>query len=204
MPVDIRGKQYLPVAERIAKFREEHEHKFSLETQLIKNDDERVIIKALIMDGEKVLATGYAEEERGSSNINQTSALENCETSAVGRCLAMFGYAGSEIRSLDEQVTAEIQQFEKRTNERWADFTTALLANYESIMQIKDFLLQAIDDERYYDSAREVMDGISNDDKQALNRAWTKGGVFTPTETKQIKWWSNEWQVSRKGKEGGE
>ena len=53
------------------------------------------------------IATGWAEEVRGSSNINKTSALENCETSAVGRALgfAAFGSAES-IASADEVAIA--------------------------------------------------------------------------------------------------
>ena len=90
--VNIRGKDYQTVPFRVGKFREKHPE-YTIETQLILQDEEKVIMKALIFDGDKMLATGYAEEIRGSSNINQTSALENCETSAIGRCLAALGMA---------------------------------------------------------------------------------------------------------------
>ena len=49
--------------------------------------------------------TGYAEEVRGSSMVNKTSAIENCETSAIGRALANYQYQGSKKRaSLEEMV----------------------------------------------------------------------------------------------------
>jgi deoxycytidylate deaminase len=106
MPVDIRGKSYQTVAERIAAFREKHPA-WAVETLLVHRDDEVVVVRAAIVNDEgRVLATGYAEEVRASSNINRTSAIENCETSAVGRALAFVGYAGSEIASADEVAGA--------------------------------------------------------------------------------------------------
>ena len=96
--VNIHGKQYQTVAKRVADFREENPH-LTISTELVSADDSVVVMKASILAGEMLLATGYAEEVRGSSNINRTSALENCETSAVGRALAFFGLAGTEIAS---------------------------------------------------------------------------------------------------------
>ena len=63
---------------------------------------------ATIADGDgKVLATGTAFEEKGSSYINKTSYVENCETSAVGRALAMLGIGSEEnLCSADELVNA--------------------------------------------------------------------------------------------------
>ena len=107
--VNIHGKQYLTVANRINTFRERHPG-HTIETQLISADSDKVVMKALIMDGETLISTGYAEEVRGATNINKTSALENAETSAVGRALAFFGLAGTEIASADEVAGAIAQQ----------------------------------------------------------------------------------------------
>ncbi len=184
MPIDLHGKSYTTVAERVTLFRSETKDKpLTLETQLILQDDEKVIMKALVLDGETLLSTGYAEEVRGSSNVNKSDALENCETSAVGRCLGFLNYGSeNEIASYEERADATIQQHEKQTWERWRAFTDALLENYESIMAIKNFLA-----EDNYDAAKEAMDELDNDDKTALRVAWTKGGVFTPQETKKLK-----------------
>ena len=88
--VNLRGKIYETVASRVDRFRADHDKEFSIITDLIAIDDP-VIIKASIIDTSgRVHATGIAEEVRNSSNVNKTSALENCETSAVGRALAFF------------------------------------------------------------------------------------------------------------------
>jgi hypothetical protein len=83
--VNIRGKEYLTVAYRIKQFRVDHPD-WQIHTDIIKMDDDRVVVRAEIADSAGVtVATGHAEEKRSASQINQTSALENCESSAVGR-----------------------------------------------------------------------------------------------------------------------
>lgn len=110
--VNIHGKQYTTVAKRVQDFRETYERGYSIVTELVSADADIVIMKAYIRDTEsrKVIATGYAEEQRTSSQINRTSALENAETSAIGRALAAFGLAGSEYASADEVAQAISQQ----------------------------------------------------------------------------------------------
>src|SRR5688572_31386677 len=68
-------------------------------------------MKATITDESgRVLATGHSEEYRHTSKINETSALENAETSAIGRALAAFGLGGTEFASADEVANAIQQQ----------------------------------------------------------------------------------------------
>lgn len=55
------------------------------------------VIRAELWLGEMLIATGYAEEVRGAGNVNRTSHVENCETSAVGRALANAGMAGTDM-----------------------------------------------------------------------------------------------------------
>jgi len=108
--VNIHGKEYRTVALRVGEFRKDHPEK-GLLADIISADDSRVVIKASIVgeDG-RVLATGHAEESRNGSQINKTSALENCETSAIGRALAAFGYGGTEFASANEVQNAIHQQ----------------------------------------------------------------------------------------------
>ena len=111
--VNIRGKQYKTVVLRVNEFRENFkpEDGWGIQTWLISDQDDRVVVRAVIHDkDDHVVATGFAEEVRGSSNINKTSALENCETSAIGRALAAFGLGGEEYCSADELVRAISQQ----------------------------------------------------------------------------------------------
>jgi hypothetical protein len=105
--VNIRGKEYQTVALRVQMFREAHPE-WTIMTELIHCDDTVVRMKATISrgagisDGPAVIATGHAEEYRKSSEINKTSAVENCETSAIGRALAAAGFGGTEFASADE------------------------------------------------------------------------------------------------------
>ena len=108
--VNIKGREYETVALRVSKFREKYPI-WALETEIIHRDQEVVVIKAYIKDDlGRVIATGHAEEYRASSQINETSATENCETSAIGRALAALGMGGTEFASADEVANAISQQ----------------------------------------------------------------------------------------------
>jgi len=103
--IDIKGKQYASVASRVEAFRT-HFPTASIETVLVHDDEQRVVIQARIRIGENLISTGYAEEVRGDGWINATSALENAETSAIGRSLSAFGLSGSEYASANEVTNA--------------------------------------------------------------------------------------------------
>lgn len=105
--VNIHGKEYQTVAYRVGKFREIHGFELSLVTDIVTRTDECVVMKATISNGEgRVLATGHSEEYRADGKINATSALENAETSAIGRALASLGLGGTEFASADEVAHA--------------------------------------------------------------------------------------------------
>jgi hypothetical protein len=82
----------------------------TIETVLIHDDESRVIIQAKIQIGNTLIATGFAEEFRGDGWINATSALENAETSAIGRGLSAAGLMGGEYASSFEVNNAVTQQ----------------------------------------------------------------------------------------------
>ena len=191
--VEIHGTEYTLIAKRLRDFRNDHPN-WSIETAIL-SDDERVVVETTIRTKSgRLIATGHAEEERGLGNINQTSCVENCETSSVGRALAFVSgeYAGAAIRSADEMANALSQQGEKA---QWAAnraYMDAFEEHYESIRAIRGFLA-----EENFDAAKEAMQEIPNEAKLDLNRAWTKGGPFNPRETKQIKWWSNDFEKRR-------
>lgn len=108
--VDIKGKSYTQVSTRINLFRK-YFPMASIETLITYNDDIRVIIQTKISLNDRVIATGYAEEVRGDGNyINQTSAVENCETSSIGRALSNLGLGGSEYASSFEVTSAIAKQ----------------------------------------------------------------------------------------------
>jgi deoxycytidylate deaminase len=108
--VNIRGKEYMTVALRVQHFREVHPD-WSIVTQIVHRDaDEVVMVATILNEQNRIIATGHAEEKRKASQINSTSALENCETSAIGRALAGAGFGGSEFASANEVQNAIGQQ----------------------------------------------------------------------------------------------
>lgn len=109
--VNIKGKDYVQVNDRVKAFRSVCPGGV-IETEMVYYEGGRVMFKATIKDqDDRILATGYAEEKEGSTMINKTSFIENCETSAVGRALgfAGIGIDGS-MASAEEVATAIINQ----------------------------------------------------------------------------------------------
>ena len=110
--IQIHGKDYVMVKDRIIFFNESCPNG-SITTEL-KATDNSFIFKAIITpDVEKPsrIFSGHAEEIIGSSQINKTSALENCETSAIGRALGCMGIGvEGAFASADEIKNAKYQQ----------------------------------------------------------------------------------------------
>jgi len=108
--VMIHGKAYQTVAYRVQVFREKYPD-WTLATEVLHRDGECVVIKASISDETgRLRSTGHSEEYRKATQINKTSALENAETSAIGRALAGLGLGGTEFASANEVQNAIAQQ----------------------------------------------------------------------------------------------
>ena len=98
---------YEPVEVRLEKFIKDYPL-FRIATELEVVEATRYIVKAYLfknVEDSVAWATGYAEETVTSRGVNQTSALENCETSAIGRALANAGYAPKGKRPSREEMT---------------------------------------------------------------------------------------------------
>lgn len=107
---DIKGKEYAEVPERIKAFRKLYPEG-SIETELLSCSGGVCIFKATASNEGKILGTGHAQEKEGSTFINKTSYIENCETSAVGRALGFLGIiGGSSIASYEEVANAKLNQ----------------------------------------------------------------------------------------------
>lgn len=106
--MDVKGKAYTPVNERIKAFRMLYPEG-GIETRIEHLDGSRVIIKATVSDGAgRTLSTGHACEIDGANYINQTSHIENCETSAIGRALGALGIGiDTAVCSLEEIQRAD-------------------------------------------------------------------------------------------------
>jgi len=109
--IDIKGKQYVEVNERIKFFRENYKN-WSLTSKIVSLEDGVCVIKAIVKDENGVTkATGFAYEKENSTFINKTSYIENCETSAWGRALGNLGIGiDASIASAEEVQNAQLNQ----------------------------------------------------------------------------------------------
>lgn len=136
--MDFRGKSYATVAMRVELMRKHLGLDISLTSEIIQIDEQRVIIKAVASHADgRVLATGIAEEMRSGKGVNSTSAVENCETSAWGRCLANLGLGGGEMCSGDELVAALNQQKKNEANDEASEWK-AKIAKAKSRKALED------------------------------------------------------------------
>jgi hypothetical protein len=155
--VNIKGKNYVEVNERLKYFRQNFSG-YSLLSEIVELTDERIVIKARILSPDLVeVANGLAYELAGSSFINKTSYIENCETSAWGRALANFGIGlDNSVASADEVSQAiELQEMEK----------TALLkiSQAKSIEDLKDIAVK-------YKAVLNLIKGKLTEKKNDINK----------------------------------
>ena len=101
---------YEEVKDRIPRFWEIHPTGSIRTTRLPSAEGEWVVLAALHRAGEdEPFATGLAHEVSGAAGVNKTSALENCETSAIGRALANGGFASGKHRPSREEMTKPVR-----------------------------------------------------------------------------------------------
>ena len=104
--IDIKGKQYVLVADRVVYFNDTYTNGSITAQQVTDPLSLTIVIRATVTpdcDKPERYFTGYSQAIIGDGYINKTSALENAETSAVGRALAMMGIGVIEsIASVDE------------------------------------------------------------------------------------------------------
>ena len=108
--IDFKGNQYASVSQRIKAFRMVYPEGF-IKTEMLSNENGICIFKAVAGVRGEVLGVGHAYEKEGSSFINKTSYIENCETSAIGRALGMCGFGiDNDVASAEETQNAQLQQ----------------------------------------------------------------------------------------------
>jgi hypothetical protein len=88
---------YEPVAVRHSRWLAQHPNGRTITHMVSIPGADICVIRAELWLEDVCIATGYAEEVRGAGNVNRTSHVENCETSAVGRALANAGMAGTDV-----------------------------------------------------------------------------------------------------------
>ena len=160
--VSIHGKEYKTVAKRVQEFRESNISRFwTITTDVIKLDDDQVLIKAIILnDDGRVIATGHGHEVKSASQINRTSYVENAETSAIGRALACLGLGGTEFASADEVANAIHQQKTVHAPTQSITPTAGALDNFNSAE--KELIAQFAEDITEFVKSGDVATACSN------------------------------------------
>ena len=142
--------KYATVAERLTQAHKDHPD-LRIVTEVTNIDGDigktRWVVKATLFlsAGDQAnglaKATGYAFEVDGSGGANATSALENCESSAIGRCLMVAGYAMN--KEPNALASREEMQKVERVTQASLDYLAAL-DNADTVQQVRDLYAQAV------------------------------------------------------------
>lgn len=191
MPVNIKGKSYVMVNELVKSIRDEdNEYYIDTSIQSISDDQSLVIMKATLSDKDgNILSSGHAQEDKSdaSSMVNSTSHIENCETSAIGRCLGNYGIGiDGSIASAEEVSDAIINQKANEAIAKVLACSGAFREHWDTVLIIKEGLMQDGASYSMGDAARAWFD-LEEADQRALWLAPSKGGVFTTEELRLMK-----------------
>lgn len=138
--INIKGKEYIPVNERLKHFRTEPTFKgWQICEQLVHIDEKEGVFKVTIFDTKGVeMASAHSQEYRDSSYINKTSFVENGFTSALGRALGYLGIGiDASIASANEVQNAVKNQ--DKDDKKWlteAQFNATLKATKEQAEKV--------------------------------------------------------------------
>ena len=148
----IHGKDYATVAPRVAILRRNLGSDLDIKTEVLHHDEKRVIVRADILLNGVHVSSGLAEEFRAASRINNTSALENCETSAIGRAAAFLAITNDNIASAEEvdqaiNVQKKIVESEKKLTSALTDLVkVSHIGSYNSWITDNKSLMQDLKD----------------------------------------------------------
>ena len=172
------GKMYTQVVHRMEALRQVFGITLGVDTQILVDDGNKVVIKAIITNSDgMVIGSGMAEEIRGQGHVNTTSALENAETSAIGRALASIGLAGGEYASANEMeaVPRKAEVMAKKVDAK----PVKVMA--EQIQSTDDF--EVAKDKRLYVEIRTKLEAcVSLSD---VNAIYIKNKAFLESLTKR-------------------
>jgi len=110
--IPIHGKEYVEVKTRVQYFRKNYP-KGSIVTDVLQQDSESITTQTKIFIDDKLVSSGIAHEDKNVSHINQTSFIECCETSSVGRALGMFGIGIESSVDTADTINRAIKQQEE-------------------------------------------------------------------------------------------
>jgi len=148
--IKIHNNDYATVALRIGILRRNLGTAATISSTLEYQDEKKVIVKAQVFIDDKLVSTGLAEELRAASRINQNSALENAETSAVGRALAMLCLTNDKIASAEEVSGAIVQSDQTLTEALTELDKVSHLGAYNEWLTSNKELMQKVKQEDAY------------------------------------------------------
>lgn len=139
LTTDIQGKKYAEVNQRIKAFRMCYPDG-CIQTDILSIENGVVIFRASVFEkaGGALLATGTAYEKEGSTFINKTSYIENCETSAIGRALGIAGFGiDTSVASAEEVQNAIANQNSVKPAEKKSKVEASPKATPEQLTAIR-------------------------------------------------------------------
>lgn len=160
----VTKKDYAEVNQRIKAFRMVYPQG-SITTEMLSNADGVCVFRAVVRDEQgRMLSTGTAYEKESSSFINQTSYIENCETSAVGRALGMAGFGiDTSVASYEEVRNAQLNQDAKITKAQKAVIEKKYTG--EALQRLLDWAKVPTLDDMTADQATKVINQIKEREK---------------------------------------
>jgi hypothetical protein len=202
MPIQLKGKEYKTVAERLLYFWE-HYPDYNIQTTVMHGGADRscVVSATIISEGGEIKSTGHAE---GIYQSSGDKVLEKTETTAVGRALAFLDkeLMGTDVASADEIAT----WVQHGNDQALLDHVACVRDHWASIYTIKDCLSIAErmgkDDDRWWSMMEEALEAwreLGEDVMKVLWRAPSKGGIFTTLERKLLDEASTEDHKRRNG-----
>ena len=152
---------YQPVEERIRQFWAKYPNG-RLHTEIVLINETEIVIKASAFtdrDDTRPASIDFAQETRGSSNINKQSFVENGATSAIGRGLATLGFAPKGARPSREEMqkAAPKAKAQANTNRNWAT-EASTLALSKDLAGLRELYAHA----KYAEADAEVLESIQN------------------------------------------
>ena len=159
---DIKGKEYAEVNQRIKAFRMLYPQG-TIETQMLSNENGVCVFKAYVyipeyeetakttdiklVEHHRLIATGTAYEKEGSTFINKTSYIENCETSAIGRALGIAGFGiDTSVASYEEVSNAMANQEEEKASEKQIEYIKKLVPEENMSSLLEYYKIEKLED----------------------------------------------------------
>tara|TARA_Y100000114_G_scaffold104897_1_gene98136 strand:- start:3982 stop:4626 length:645 start_codon:yes stop_codon:yes gene_type:complete len=187
------GKKYTMVSTRIEAFRKILGLDFGINSEILVNDDTRVVMKTTIWDKNGFqIGCGHAEEIRAHGRVNKVSAIENCETSSLGRALASIGLSGNEFASGDELIAAanKLSTLHENLEQKEKEFE---VRQKENNAELKKIEIEIVEDEQI-DSLTDLEFALSQKNstqelmevfKQRSDRDWSSEEIEIFTQRRK-------------------